>query len=309
MRYSGRPFQALSGAAAVCLLALSIPAGVMAARDEAGDDCFPPCRSGYLCHEGECIEACNPPCPEGERCTDEGECVPAPSAAPKPAPEPAPKPAPKPAPESAPEPEPAPAPEPREVFGGIVGIGGMASFCASSNGCDTGDKDVGFGGYLTGGYAVLPWLSIDLVANFTYLKLERENDPESFFLSLVAGATFTPTKRERVVDPVLGLHLGYALERSWWEDTAGPFVSRSHGLALQYTVGLDFNFSRVVTMGLHLVIREPIHITSCVDSTIDQSTGIGTGTVDSTRDSYCASYEGERDQFYFDPVLDLRFYF
>ena len=28
-------------------------------------ECFPECRTGYLCHQGECISACNPPC-EGE---------------------------------------------------------------------------------------------------------------------------------------------------------------------------------------------------------------------------------------------------
>ena len=41
----------------------------------AGDDkCFPPCRSGYFCHEGTCINRCNPPCPEGYRCNDNSEC-------------------------------------------------------------------------------------------------------------------------------------------------------------------------------------------------------------------------------------------
>ena len=41
------------------------------------DSCFPPCRSGYVCHNGSCIENCNPPCPNGEKCTGAGECVPA----------------------------------------------------------------------------------------------------------------------------------------------------------------------------------------------------------------------------------------
>lgn len=38
-------------------------------------DCVPPCRDGYLCHEGQCIAACNPPCAEGEQCVGEGNCV------------------------------------------------------------------------------------------------------------------------------------------------------------------------------------------------------------------------------------------
>ncbi len=37
--------------------------------------CFPPCRTGYVCHNGECISLCNPPCPSGQKCTKEGECI------------------------------------------------------------------------------------------------------------------------------------------------------------------------------------------------------------------------------------------
>lgn len=39
-------------------------------------DCYPPCRSGYVCHNGECVSLCNPPCPSGQRCNQEGECIP-----------------------------------------------------------------------------------------------------------------------------------------------------------------------------------------------------------------------------------------
>lgn len=39
-------------------------------------DCDPPCRAGYTCKDGDCVEKCNPPCPEGQQCTDSGECVP-----------------------------------------------------------------------------------------------------------------------------------------------------------------------------------------------------------------------------------------
>jgi hypothetical protein len=37
--------------------------------------CFPQCRSGYLCHEGQCLSACNPPCDAGQACTAAGECA------------------------------------------------------------------------------------------------------------------------------------------------------------------------------------------------------------------------------------------
>jgi hypothetical protein len=36
--------------------------------------CLPACRSGYLCHQGQCISACNPPCSAGEICTGSGVC-------------------------------------------------------------------------------------------------------------------------------------------------------------------------------------------------------------------------------------------
>lgn len=42
---------------------------------ERANECFPSCRSGYVCHRGECVSACNPPCPSGKTCTDAGRCV------------------------------------------------------------------------------------------------------------------------------------------------------------------------------------------------------------------------------------------
>lgn len=49
-------------------------AAAAAAADEA---CAPSCRSGYACVRGQCVSKCNPVCGDGERCTNEGECVPA----------------------------------------------------------------------------------------------------------------------------------------------------------------------------------------------------------------------------------------
>ena len=46
-------------------------------KDKENSECFPPCRSGYICHKGKCIEKCNPPCPSGTKCTKDGECEPA----------------------------------------------------------------------------------------------------------------------------------------------------------------------------------------------------------------------------------------
>jgi hypothetical protein len=48
----------------------------MAPATSEAQDCEPPCRDGYLCLKGRCIEACNPPCAEGEQCVGNGQCVP-----------------------------------------------------------------------------------------------------------------------------------------------------------------------------------------------------------------------------------------
>jgi len=38
-------------------------------------ECFPNCRSGFTCHEGQCLSLCNPACGADERCTAVGECA------------------------------------------------------------------------------------------------------------------------------------------------------------------------------------------------------------------------------------------
>jgi hypothetical protein len=53
-------------------VALTALAPSVAARAQ---DCFPPCRDGYLCHRGQCVSACNPVCGADERCTSDGQCV------------------------------------------------------------------------------------------------------------------------------------------------------------------------------------------------------------------------------------------
>ncbi len=53
--------------------ALTLLAGASAARAQTAD-CFPSCRTGYLCHEGQCVSACNPACGANETCTAAGEC-------------------------------------------------------------------------------------------------------------------------------------------------------------------------------------------------------------------------------------------
>ncbi|MFW6050286.1 MAG: hypothetical protein ACODAU_03885 [Myxococcota bacterium] len=50
--------------------------------EQGTEECVPRCRSGFVCHQGQCVSACNPPCAEGERCSSDGECVPAEGAPP-----------------------------------------------------------------------------------------------------------------------------------------------------------------------------------------------------------------------------------
>jgi hypothetical protein len=42
---------------------------------ESTAECFPACRKGYVCHEGQCVSKCNPPCPDNALCTDSGACI------------------------------------------------------------------------------------------------------------------------------------------------------------------------------------------------------------------------------------------
>jgi hypothetical protein len=59
----------------------SVLAGVMvvsmpaSGEERLAQECVPACRTGFLCHRGECISACNPPCESGSICTNQGECV------------------------------------------------------------------------------------------------------------------------------------------------------------------------------------------------------------------------------------------
>jgi hypothetical protein len=38
--------------------------------------CYPACREGFTCHQGQCISLCNPPCPDGLECVEGRRCEP-----------------------------------------------------------------------------------------------------------------------------------------------------------------------------------------------------------------------------------------
>jgi hypothetical protein len=54
-------------------LALALAAVEAGCTSGCRRDCSPPCRSGFICVEGECRSACNPPCPADKICRG-GEC-------------------------------------------------------------------------------------------------------------------------------------------------------------------------------------------------------------------------------------------
>ena len=63
-------------------LGLLLSFGLLVSSTAVAQECFPECRDGYLCHEGQCIESCNPPCKDGKVCTKGGQCAPDVAAAP-----------------------------------------------------------------------------------------------------------------------------------------------------------------------------------------------------------------------------------
>ena len=59
------------------------PAPVPLPPPQPNNQCYPACRPGFLCAEGQCISECNPPCPADQICSN-GECELPNSAAPPP---------------------------------------------------------------------------------------------------------------------------------------------------------------------------------------------------------------------------------
>lgn len=63
------------GLVALAAVTLAAARPVRGQAPGTSGDCFPACRTGYLCHAGQCVSACNPPCGAAETCTSAGECI------------------------------------------------------------------------------------------------------------------------------------------------------------------------------------------------------------------------------------------
>ncbi len=271
--------------------------------------CFPKCRSGYLCHEGKCISMCNPPCDSDEKCTASGECVSKAAQAPPVvvAPTPSP-PVVSPLPDIVLVEEEEEEEEPYVPVGIFVSLGFESSECASSGGCKTTpDGDFGLGGHALVGYGILPWLVLEAGETFTG-QILKNTDPDVFDLSgrfnvIRLGARFFPLGRQNVVEPVLGLHLGYFIRSTSWENEAGQGTkSTNHGISLDYSLGLDFKLAERFSLGIVVTVYEPFFFTTCVDIE-----GGPTGNVNPTTNqeviaessSSCSKFSGKHDAFFF----------
>lgn len=292
----------------------SPPVATVKAEGESddGNKCFPKCRSGYLCHEGKCISMCNPPCDSDEKCTVNGECVPKSAQAPPVVVAPVPSP---PTQETSPQPDPfaveevaVEEEEPYVPKGIFVSLGFETSECASSGGCKTTpDGDFGLGGHVLAGYGILPWLVLEAGETFTGQILTSTDpdvlDPSGMFNVVRLGARFFPLGRQNVVEPVLGLHLGYFIWSTSWENEDDQGMkSTNHGISLDYTLGLDFKLAERFSLGIAVTVYEPFFFTTCVD--ID---GGPTGAPDPATNqkeivdpvSSCSKYNGKHDSFFF----------
>ena len=117
------------------------------------------------------------------------------------------------------------------------------------------------------------------------------------------GARFFPLERKNVVEPVLGLHVGYFVwSTSWGNDESQDVKSTNHGISLDYSLGLDFKLADRFSLGVAVTVYEPFFFTTCVDieggptGTIDTKTG---KEVISESSSSCSKFSGKHDAFFF----------
>jgi hypothetical protein len=73
---SGRLPAQEAGAPASPTPATATTPGPATPAPAAGAACFPACRDGFTCYQGQCISLCNPACPAGLECVEGRRCEP-----------------------------------------------------------------------------------------------------------------------------------------------------------------------------------------------------------------------------------------
>jgi hypothetical protein len=99
------------------------------------------------------------------------------------------------------------------------------------------------------------------------------------------------------VDPVLGLHLGYALQHV---TAISETIERwsNNALYLEYSVGLSLNPAPVFSLAVTLDVFEPFWLSTCT-TTKEVAGNPTTGFAAQDATTTCVRFEGAHDQFFF----------
>jgi len=147
------------------------------------------------------------------------------------------------------------------------------------------------------GYRAAPLIGMDLAFSFAMLWIEEDSHWESgsrLWFSVRSGISIYPLGSRRMVDLVIGAHMGYLFERYANDDLGGSsgdgYRWNAHGLIIEESVGFLFHIGPMLGLGLRVSVFQPLPIKEC-------SSG--------PHDVECESYEGEYDTVYFRPAIEL----
>lgn len=266
--------------------------------------CFPDCRAGYVCHQGECISACNPVCGEDQECTDEGECV-APASAVEPTtPDPTPPaaataPAPAPVPASAKDPATPPAATPPAatqdrvaaspydrnglVVGADLGIRACFTDSCRARAPDFVNHDVVRGGVslrasLTYRFIAYVSAGVELELGGHGLKYREEGTERARLISwsIVPMLYGHPLAFSRW-DPFVGLGLGYTQDGvrksgSFSTTTGANFDlatrDRTRRGVFRFAFGLDVYLDSRLSIGPRISVDRQFAGRRCLEATV-----------------------------------------
>jgi hypothetical protein len=234
-----------------------------------GGECFPQCRSAFLCHKSVCISRCNPPCPEQQRCTVEGECTgDGPVLTTLPTEEPV---------TQHPDMHVSPRGEDTETYRGsekdtprfnktgltfTFGMGPSLGFYFDED-VDNPSEMVGLTLMGELGARILPRLSVECTISYTPTVIYPDENGETdsqYGIEIGAGVSTHVFGGNYRADLVLGLHFGYAHSKYIY-DGEFRFENSLHGLYLSYSAGLLIHVARPLSLVVGASFIEPFWIT------------------------------------------------